>query len=143
VTDVIGPVVYLDTSVIMIYNDTILGISDFTQLLIKSGELNSDTNYQVFVIFDSYTSRSTQKGVYHISLDFRNESGESELTKTLEVIVREKGADYYHEVPDIEFNEEQGEQKFMLQYWQYLAGGGILLLTVISNVVWFVIYKKR
>ncbi|PKL00236.1 MAG: hypothetical protein CVV56_07315 [Tenericutes bacterium HGW-Tenericutes-1] len=143
ITDVIGPVVYLDTSVIMVYNNTILGLSDFTQLLINSGELSSTEAYEVFVIFDSYTARSTQKGVYHISLDFKNKSGETELSKTLEIVVREKSPDFDYELPDIDFSGEQSEQKFILRYWHYLALGGIFIIALISNIIWFVMYKKR
>lgn len=143
VTDVIGPVVYLDTSVIMVYNNTVLGLSDFTQLLINSGELSGMVEYDVFVLFDSYTARSTEKGVYHISLDFKNKSGVSELTKTLEVVVREKAPDFDYELPDIDFSGEQSEQKFILRYWQYLALGGIFIIALISNIIWFVMYKKR
>lgn len=143
VTDVIGPVVYLDTSVIMVYNDTIYGLSDFTQLLINTGELEAGIDYQVNVLFDSYTSRSMQKGVYHIALEYKNDDGESVLTKTLEIIVKEKSADYYHNFPDINYNDELPEQKFIQRYWLYLASGGILLLTIVSNIIWFVLYKRR
>lgn len=143
VTDVIGPVVYLDTSVIMVYNDTIYGLSDFTTLLINTGELEGGIDYQVNVLFDSYTSRSTQKGVYHIVLEYKNSLGESALTKTLEIVVKEKSADYYHDFPDIQYNDELPEQKFIQRYWLYLAVGGILLITVVSNVIWFVLYKRR
>jgi len=143
IVDEIGPVIYLDTSIIMVYDSVILGLSDFTNLLIKSGELSDNTRYQVTVRFDSYTARASQAGVYHLALDFNNEAGITELSKTFQIVVKTHPADYVHELPDIGLDGEQSEQIFILKYWQYFAGGVVFLLGVISNVIWFVMYKKR
>lgn len=143
VTDGIGPVVYLDTSIIMVYNDTILGLSDFTQILINSGELDANTDYFVHVVFDSYTSRSTERGVYHIALEYKTEQDVLKLSKTLEIVVKDKSVDYHHQLPDIDLKDESDEQKFIIKYWQYFAIGGLFLLTLISNIVWVLLYRKR
>jgi len=143
IVDEIGPVIYLDTSIIMVYDTTILGLSDFTNLLIKTGELDDNTRYLVNVRFDSYTSRAAQEGVYHVALDFNNEAGITELSKTFQIVVKAHPADYIHELPDIDLDGEQSEQIFILKYWQYFAGGAVFILGIISNVIWFVMYKKR
>jgi hypothetical protein len=143
VTDGIGPVVYLDTSIIMVYDSTVLSLADFTTLLIKSGELNGLQNYEVQIRFDSYTARANTPGVYHMTLDFNNDSGITELTKTLQIVVRKQPTGYQYEVPNIDFDNEKPEQIFIFQYWQYFAGGFVLLLTIASNVIWLLMYRKK
>lgn len=143
VTDGIGPVVYLDTSIIMVYDTTILGLSDFTTILIKSGELDADQTYEVMIKFDTYTDQSTTAGVYHLALDFKNSAGEIELSKTFQIVVKNKGVDFFYDGPIEGDNEEQYEQIFILRYWQYFASGVVFLLGIVLNVVWFMMYRKK
>ena len=143
VTDSIGPVVYLDTSIIMIYNQSILSLSDFAGILIQSGELMSGINYRVQTLFDSYSDHSTIPGVYHLKLEYQDNDGNIALSKAFEIVVQEKNNYSDISFPDTLIDTEKPEQKFIQKYWLYFAGGGIFILALISNVIWFCVYRKK
>ncbi|MCK7486589.1 MAG: hypothetical protein MZU97_14490 [Bacillus subtilis] len=55
VLDGIGPIVYIDASIVRVYNSEVLTLEDFTTLLVRAGELKAASEYRVTVRFDSYT----------------------------------------------------------------------------------------
>lgn len=138
VVDEIGPIIYFDTSIIKIYNTTILSMTDFTNLLKRSGELAADENYQLFVRYDSYSDHASLPGVYHLTLEFENDDGEI-LTKSLQIVVKNVSTQF------VEANLDPVQENtisFFEQYQSWIIGGTLLVITIITNLVWFIQRKK-
>ncbi|MFO7969066.1 MAG: DUF5011 domain-containing protein, partial [Candidatus Izemoplasmatales bacterium] len=136
VIDSIGPMIYFDLSYIQVYADTVMELPDFAELLTKSNELDSSKNYLITVKYDSYTKHSNMPGTYHLSLQFEDEVGEM-IEKDLEIRVIDRGVD------DIYIAQENEDIGFFEKAKDYLITGGISLVLIISNVLWFIILKKK
>ncbi len=139
VVDNIGPMVYFDYSVIQVYNDTVLALGDIASLLSRSNELEPGESYDVSVMFDSYSKNASRPGTYHLALDFEDSKG-NVYSKTLQINVRKKTADYSYQAPEM---EENASGNFLEEEWQVIVGGGVFFLLVASNVLWFIISRKR
>ncbi|MBI9010182.1 MAG: hypothetical protein JEZ05_09180 [Tenericutes bacterium] len=138
VIDEIGPVLYFNSSIVQTYTDTVMGLPDFTQLLINTNEIDGDMNYYVTVRYDSYTRNSTTPGTYHLKLNLKNDFGE-EYNKDLEIRVIDRPVDYLH----LESQESIVEASFFETFKSYIMGGILSVLLVVSNVVWVVLFKKK
>ncbi len=139
VVDEIGPVVYFDCSIIQVYNDTVLSLGDVAYLLSKTNEINAFENYNVIVLYDSYSRHATTPGTYHLSLEFTNDSGQI-LTKNFQIKVNERPIDYYYEAPDM-------DEITTISFWNknrvYLLGGGLTGTLFISNLFMIIFMKKK
>jgi len=100
VIDQVGPIIYLDKAIITVYNTTVLSLTDFTGLLIKTGEIPNQ-NYRVSIKYDSYSSHALKAGTYHLSLELNGEDG-FVLSKDLVIIVKDKPSDLIGEIPVID-----------------------------------------
>ncbi len=139
VVDEIGPVVYFDCSIIQVYNDTVLSLGDIAYLLSKTNEINAFENYNVIVLYDSYSRHASTPGTYHLSLEFMGDSGQI-LTKNFQIRVNERPIDYYYEALDV------GEIT-MISFWNnykwYLLSGGLTGMLFISNLFVIIFMKKK
>ncbi len=138
VVDELGPMVYFDASIVQTYNDTVMALPDFTQLLVNANEIDRFQDYYITINYDSYTRNARTPGIYHLSLNFNTESGET-FNKDLEIRVLERPIDYVH----IGDNESVDKTSFIAKNIEYFIGGTITLMLLVSNVVWIVILKKR
>ena len=130
IIDEIGPIIYFDTSIIKVYNSTILSMSDLTTLLKKSGELAADENYQLYIRYDSYSDHASIPGVYHLTLEYENKDGEI-LAKSLQIVVKNVSTQYVEAqtaLPD--------EDSVFKQYQIGFVGGALILITIITNLAW-------
>ncbi len=138
VVDSIGPVVYVDASIVRVYNSTVLTITDFTTLLIRAGELPRAEGYTVTVRFDSYSSHALTPGIYHLALDIVSPEG-ALVIKTFQI--------YVAEPPTIAVVDpgpgtaDTGANDSNLK--AYIIGGALILVLVASNALWFFKMKKR
>lgn len=139
VVDTIGPVIYYDTSIIKVYDSTVLTLSDFSTLLKRSGELDADTEYSVSVLYDSYSKFASMPGVYQMKLDFKDQRGNT-VTKNFRIVVSEDTIEYLDQLPGITGNDDQ---TFFKKYQTWIIGGGMTLLAIASNLVWLFSRKKR
>ena len=138
VVDEIGPVVYFNSSIIQTYTDTVMELPDFTQLLISTNEIDRDMNYYVSIRYDSYTRNANTPGTYHIKLNLINDFGE-EYNKNLEIRVIDRPIDYIH----LDSQETVVETTFFEEFKNYIAGGILSVLLVVSNIVWVAVFKKK
>lgn len=138
IVDGIGPVVYVDASIVRVYNSTVLSLSDFTALLVRAGELREADGYAVTVRYDSYSSHAAVPGIYHLALDIRSPEGDV-LQKTFQIMVSETPSDY---VPG-PGEPSGGEGSFMSVIGVWIAAGTCFLALVASNVMWILKMKKR
>ncbi len=136
VVDEIGPVVYLDQSIIQVYSNTVLQLPDFAHLLTKTNELNPEKDYLITVRYDSYTSHSDKPGTYHMRLSFKDNSGDV-LDKDFEIKVIEKGID------SIYFGKEEIEINFFAKYQNILIYSGIGSVFIGTQIAWFLITRKK
>ncbi|MBU1145639.1 MAG: DUF5011 domain-containing protein [Firmicutes bacterium] len=139
VVDEIGPAVYFDFSVIQVYSDTILELSDLTNLFIQSKELNALLNYEVVIQYDSYTAHASTPGMYQLSLDYKSDDGLI-FSKTVQVLVKDRSSDYYYEAPIATNPPEIG---FWEENKAAITGIALSFIAICSNLVWFLIYKKK
>ena len=98
VIDSIGPMVYLDSSIIQVYSNTVLALPDFAKLLVKTNELDKNEDYLISIRYDSYSKYANVPGTYHMYLDF--EDGYGKITsKDFQIRVIDKSYDdiYMHE----------------------------------------------
>jgi len=98
VIDSIGPMVYLDSSIIQVYSNTVLALPDFAKLLVKTNELDKTQDYLISIRYDSYSKFANVPGTYHMYLDF--EDGYGKITsKDFQIRVVDKSYDdiYIHE----------------------------------------------
>jgi hypothetical protein len=91
IIDNVGPILYFDSSVIKVYNSTILTLENFTSLLLRAGELSGKQPYKALVRFDSYSDNAAIPGTYHLVLDLEDAEGNI-ITKTFQIIVGESGS---------------------------------------------------
>jgi hypothetical protein len=138
IVDEIGPIIYMDSAIIKVYNTQVLTLSDFTTLLCKAGELEESIPYAVSIRADSYSAFSSIPGRYHITLDFQDSEG-NVTTKALQILVKERPSDYVDIVPDI---PSVSDSLFLEKYGSLLIGGAFFLLSVLTNLV-FVALKRR
>ncbi|HQN74926.1 MAG TPA: Ig-like domain repeat protein [Bacillota bacterium] len=98
VIDAVGPIVYLNSSIIQVYADTVLSLSDFAKLLVKTNELDKEQDYFITIRYDSYSNFSTKPGTYHMYLDFMDGYGNT-IAKDFQINVIDKSFDflYIHE----------------------------------------------
>ncbi|MCK4552398.1 MAG: hypothetical protein KAU02_05710 [Tenericutes bacterium] len=136
VVDQMGPVVYFNSSIIQTYNDTVMALPDFIQLLKTTNEIEGVKDYYVTIRYDSYTRNANTPGTYHLSLNLKDEFGE-EFNKDFEIRVVQHPYDY------VQMGEIVQEDTFINEYKEYFIGGISALVLMISNVSWFVILKKK
>ena len=138
VVDAIGPVVYFNSSIIQIYSDTVLSLPDFAKLLVKTNELDINTDYFIKVRYDSYSPYANLPGIYHIYLDFEDGYG-TVTSKDFEVRVVEKGYDalYIHEnVTSIHKSNSLSAITYTVVGSAALVGAGLI-------ITFLKIYKKK
>jgi len=139
IVDTIGPVIYYDTSIIKVYDTTVLVLADFTSLLKKSGELDPNSSYIVTVEYDSYSKFATTPGVYHLKLGFEDQNGKF-TSKDLQIVVSDREADYIEQLPIIPL---EAIPSFWQKFQTWIIGGSVTLLAIASNMIWFFTRKKR
>jgi hypothetical protein len=139
IVDEIGPIIYMDSAIIRVYNTQVLTLTDFTTLLCKAGELEEFGKYSVSVLNDSYSAFSSIPGRYHITLDFKDSEG-NVTTKALQILVKERPSDYVDIVPDLPQVTDPG---FLENYGSLLIGGAFFLLSVLTNFMFVVLKKKH
>jgi hypothetical protein len=138
IVDLIGPILYFDSSVIRIYNTSVLTLTDFTTLLVRADELERDTPYAVDVRFDSYSSHASIPGTYHLTVDFRHPDG-SVLTKSLQIVVREKPIGNVDGIPTTPI----GEPGFWEKNQSWIVGSAFVILVLAVNALYLVLHRKR
>jgi hypothetical protein len=138
VVDLIGPIVYFDTSVIAVYNNTYLLLSDITKLLIRSNVL-ANRDYDVRVVFDSYTRYAQVPGTYHMRIEYEDVE-KTISTQNLQIVVRLAPSDY---IPKIEEPMMPNEPSFWSKYWGWFGSGFFFLAAGTSNFVWWKLSKKK
>lgn len=136
VVDQIGPIVYFDASIVRIYNSAVLSLTDFTTLLIRSGELDGETAYAVDVRFDSYSANATIPGTYHLSLNFTDPEGKV-VMKTFQILVKESG----HGNPDLLPGADQ-PHSWLDQNASWLVGTAFLAAIGASWLAVFLLKRK-
>jgi hypothetical protein len=138
VVDDIGPVVYVDASVVRVYNSTVLSLSDFTSLLVKSGELGSADGFTITVRYDSYSDHAGVPGIYHLALDIESPDG-NVLQKSFQILVSEAGTVYVPGPDDV--NDDSGAKTAQIIAWA--SAGASFLALLASNVMWLFKMKRR
>ena len=136
VVDQMGPVVYFNSAIIQTYNDTVMALPDFVQLLKATNEIDRTKDYYVTIKYDSYTKNAKNPGTYHLSLNLTDNIGEN-ITKDFEIRVIEKPYDY------VEAGETTINTPIYQEYKEYFIGGVGVFILIISNVAWLVIFKKK
>lgn len=136
IIDNVGPILYFDSSIIKVYDSTVLTLENFTALLLRAGELDGKQPYKAVVRFDSYTNNATNPGTYHLVLDFEDAEGII-LTKTFQIIVGESGNP--STLPDLVVEEPSALQKNL----SWIVGSWILGSMGIANVIFILIRKRR
>ncbi len=139
VVDLVSPVVYFNSAVIQVYNDTVLALPDFVDLLSKSNEIDGTKTYYITVKYDSYTKHAYTPGKYNLVFDIKDSQGKT-YTKQIEVKVIEKPVDYIHRGLTVDVVQDFS---FYDRYKNYIIGGGISAFIIIANVLWFFVIKKR
>jgi hypothetical protein len=132
VVDLIGPIVYYDTSVLTVYNNTILLLSDITKLLIASSVL-SNRDYRAIVRFDSYSKYARIPGIYHMEIEYSAEGIEPTL-QTLKIVVREAAGDF---IPGNPVDPNDDSPSFWQKNWGWFGSGFFLFATISSNFLWW------
>ncbi|MFA5007460.1 MAG: hypothetical protein WC509_08385 [Candidatus Izemoplasmatales bacterium] len=138
VVDQIGPVVYVDASIVRVYNGTVLTLTDFTNLLVRAGELPKADGYRVTLRYDSYTAHASVPGVYHLTLDIVDPLGRTSV-KTLEVVVAEN-APAYVPGPD---SGGLGEAFDWGDAVVWIVGGICFAALLATNIIWGFKVKMR
>jgi hypothetical protein len=136
VVDEIGPMIYLDSSVIQVYSDTVLQLPDFAHLLTKTNELDPYVDYRIIVRYDSYTKHASKPGTYHMKLTFKDNK-EQAIDKDFEIKVIDK------QVNDIVFGQKIVQPSFYEKYKEYFIYGGLGTVFITSQIVWFFVYRKK
>jgi len=133
VVDEIGPILYFNTSIIQTYQDNVLSLEDFMHLLSTTGEVTNVENTSVVVLYDTYTNHATIPGVYHLKLSLTTAGFTTE--KDFQILVKEK--DEYIFTPEPE-NED---------FWDIFKDNLIFVIAgfalVLTNLIWFIIFKRR
>ncbi len=138
VVDQIGPVIYMDYSVIQTYSDSVMELPDFINLMINTNEIDGTINYSVSVMYNSYSGMENIPGVYHLRLKMTDDFGET-IDKDFEIKVVDRSADleYGPDAPD-----EHGTG-YTSNVGSYILGGILTLVLAASNIIWLIVIKKR
>ncbi len=134
VIDQIGPMIYFDYAIIQTYQTNVLSLEDFLDLLSLTNEFGNLENAKVEILYDSYTIHSDTPGVYHMKLLI--EKVDSEIfEKDFQItVIDSEGVIYQPAVNETSFFEKN---------LQYLVIGALGIITLASNLVWFLYLKKR
>ncbi|MCK7487880.1 MAG: hypothetical protein MZU97_22125 [Bacillus subtilis] len=138
VVDLIGPIVYFDTSVIAVYNNAYLLLSDITKLLIRS-EVLANRDYAVRVVFDSYTRYARVPGTYHMKLEYEDEANQI-TTHNLQIVVRLAPSDF---LPKIDEPSPAIQPSFWAKFGGWFGTGFFFLAAGVSNLIWWKMSKKK
>ena len=139
VVDSIVPIVYFDTSVIQVYSDSVLTLIDITKILGEAKELDMAFDYDVFVLYDSYSRHASVPGTYHISLRFVPSSG-GVMDKNLQICVIDRTPDFHvSAIPE----EGQTEGFFSRNIWYILTTGVMIASGGIVLTIKLVLKKKQ
>lgn len=138
VVDEIGPVVYLNSSIIQVYSDTVLSLPDFAKLLVNTNELSDKQDYFIKIKYDSYSKNSFNPGTYHLYLDFEDGYGKV-LSKEFQINVLERDYDYLYIQDDMDISPEKGVNS---QKW-FVIGGVALSTLLSSGIIVFQILKRK
>lgn len=136
VVDEIGPMIYLDLSVIQVYSDTVMTLPDFAHLLTKTKELDEDKDYLITVKYDSYSSHAQTPGIYHMQVQFEDDYG-FVIDKDFQINVIDKASD------GIIFGQENEDISLVQKYKQALIYGGGSLALISTNLIWFIFFRKK
>jgi hypothetical protein len=138
VVDEIGPVVYLNSSIIQVYSDTVLSLPDFAKLLVNTNELSGEQDYFIKIKYDSYSKNSFNPGTYHLYLDFEDGYGKV-LSKEFQINVLERDYDYLYIQDDMDISPEKGINS---EKW-FIIGGVALSTLLSSGIIVFQILKRK
>lgn len=138
VVDLIGPIVYYDTSVLTVYNNTHLLLSDITKLLIASSVLEN-RDYRATVLFDSYSKYARIPGVYHMEIEYVSDDREPSV-QTLKIVVKEAAGDF---IPGEDNPQTADSLTFWERNWGWFGSGFFLLATATSNLLWWKLKRKK
>lgn len=138
VVDEIGPVVYLNSSIIQVYSDTVLSLPDFAKLLVNTNELSDKQDYFIKIKYDSYSKNSFNPGTYHLYLDFEDGYGKV-LSKEFQINVLERDYDYLYIQDDMDISPEKGINS---EKW-FIIGGVALSTLLSSGIIVFQILKRK
>jgi len=138
VVDLIGPIVYFDTSVIAVYNNVHLLLSDITKLLIRS-EVLANRDYAVRVVFDSYTRYARVPGTYHMKLEYEDDDHQI-TTHNIQIVVRTAPSDF---VPKIDEPSPVKLPSFWAKFGGWFGTGFFFLVAGASNLIWWKMSKKK
>lgn len=138
VVDEIGPVVYLNSSIIQVYSDTVLSLPDFAKLLVNTNELSNEQDYFIKIKYDSYSKNSFNPGTYHLYLDFEDGYGKV-LSKEFQINVLERDYDYLYIQDDVDISPEKG-----INSEKWFVIGGVAISTLLSSgIIVFQLLKRK
>lgn len=138
VVDEIGPVVYLNSSIIQVYSDTVLSLPDFAKLLVNTNELSNEQDYFIKIKYDSYSKNSYNPGTYHLYLDFEDGYGKI-LSKEFQINVLERDYDYLYIQEDIVISPEKA-----INSEKWFIVGGVAISTLLSGgIIVFQLLKRK
>ncbi len=138
IVDGIGPIVYIDASIVRVYSGDILSLEDFTTLLVRAGEMSAAPEFRVTVRFDSYTAHAAEPGVYHLALEIERPDG-AVVLKTFQVVVSE---DRSIIVPGP--GENPAEKRIGISdVVTWITGGLCAVLLAATNIIWWFKVKRR
>ena len=138
VVDEIGPVVYLNSSIIQVYSDTVLSLPDFAKLLVNTNELSNEQDYFIKIKYDSYSKNSFNPGTYHLYLDFEDGYGKI-LSKEFQINVLERDYDYLYIQEDIVISPEKA-----INSEKWFIVGGVAISTLLSGgIIVFQLLKRK
>ena len=74
VEDKIPPVIFIDNYRIELTDGVTITLEDITNLLYSNGVLESGRHYKARIVSDTYTNHQNIDGVYHMVVEYTNES---------------------------------------------------------------------
>ncbi|MDP2426092.1 MAG: hypothetical protein U1C51_04845 [Candidatus Izemoplasmatales bacterium] len=138
VVDNQGPILYFDTQVIAVYNNTYLTLANITEMFIKSNLL-ANRAYQVTVKQDHYTKHYKTPGRYHMELSFEDEFKDTK-TYLFQVLVKDSNIEI---IDPIIQNPLFSIVEFFTKNWSYITTGMLGLGVILSNVLWWKLKPKK
>ena len=138
VVDNQGPILYFDTQVIAVYNNTYLTLANITEMFIKS-QLLIDRPYRVIIKQDHYTKHYKTPGRYHMELSFEDDAKDVK-TYLFQILVKEANSEIISPIPQ---NPPSSILDFISRNWSYLTTGMLGLGVIISNVLWWKLKPKK
>lgn len=139
VVDLIQPMIYMNFDTIQIYTDSVLSLSDITNLFRQAQELNWEEEYQVSVLFDSYSSHYREAGTYHMSIRYLCNNGDT-IDKNIQIVVKDR-SDNSSGLPIIIPSDEG--PNFIEKHREWFIGGVFIFVLIITNTIWAVLFKKK